>query len=84
VKTCPRCQAKDQDSFHFCKECGYKFFGPSFGLVQYVPHQRKVRQNSKELFRAEVSTTEESPLYNRIVQRAGSEPDYRRSIGLEK
>ncbi len=54
MRTCPRCQAKHHHSLYFCRKCGYKFSGPSFGLLQYVPHPRSHWQNSKKLFRAKM------------------------------
>ena len=30
MKTCPKCQTKNQDSSNFCKKCGFKFSDSSF------------------------------------------------------
>ena len=42
--TCPRCKAKNRDISGFCKKCGYKFSGVTFGLLQYVPRQNSYRE----------------------------------------
>jgi predicted amidophosphoribosyltransferase len=42
--TCPRCKAKNRDISGFCKNCGYIFSGPTFGLLQYVPRQSGYRE----------------------------------------
>jgi uncharacterized membrane protein len=30
MKACPKCQAKNQESSHFCKKCGFQLSGSSF------------------------------------------------------
>jgi len=55
METCPRCQTRDQNSRIFCKKCGYKLLGPTFGLLQYIPDQRGHQRTLKEKFLAELT-----------------------------
>ena len=53
--TCPRCETNDQDTSDFCKKCGYKFSGPTFGLLQCIPRKRGYQWALKEKLHAEVT-----------------------------
>jgi hypothetical protein len=53
MRTCPRCEANDQDTSDFCKKCGYKFSGPTLGLLQCIPRKRAYQSVLKEQLHAE-------------------------------
>lgn len=52
MKTCPMCQTNDEGS-HFCKKCGYKFFGSSLNHLKYVPPLRNHQKISRALYHFE-------------------------------
>lgn len=55
METCPRCQTTDQNPHNFCKKCGYKFSGPTFGLLQCIPRKKGYQWALKEQLHAEVT-----------------------------
>ena len=53
--TCPRCETNDRDTSDFCKKCGYKFSGPTYGLLQCIPRKRAYQWDLKEQLHVEVT-----------------------------